>query len=107
MDVCLGQYGQCNFISAKHALIFYDEVSRLIFGTFLKNDSKCRIVQTRTGRTRIHCYESECLNNIYDFTVVNYLMFFFLKMLLQMNFKLFTCTSNTNPIKYSPCFSDE
>ena len=27
MDVCLGQYGQCNFISAKHAFIFYDEVS--------------------------------------------------------------------------------
>ncbi|XP_052800877.1 PHD finger protein 12-like isoform X2 [Mya arenaria] len=28
MDVCLGQYGQCNFISAKHALIFYDETSK-------------------------------------------------------------------------------
>ena len=26
MDVCLGQFGQCNFISAKHAFIFYDEV---------------------------------------------------------------------------------
>ncbi|KAL4223515.1 PHD finger protein 12 [Mactra antiquata] len=28
MDVCLGQYGQCNFISAKHAFIFYDETSK-------------------------------------------------------------------------------
>lgn len=28
MDVCLGQYGQCEFISARHAFIFYDENSK-------------------------------------------------------------------------------
>lgn len=27
MDVCLSQYGHCNFISPKHAMVFYDEVS--------------------------------------------------------------------------------
>ena len=40
MDVCLGQYGQCNFISAKHAFIFYDEVSSVsvqIFMMYRKN----------------------------------------------------------------------
>ena len=26
MDVCLHQFGQCNFVSAKHACIFFDEV---------------------------------------------------------------------------------
>ena len=26
MDVCLTQFGHCNFVSAKHACIFYDEV---------------------------------------------------------------------------------
>lgn len=26
MDVCLTQFGHCNFISPKHAYIFYDEV---------------------------------------------------------------------------------
>lgn len=28
MDVCLPNYGHCNFISGKHACIFYDEVSK-------------------------------------------------------------------------------
>ncbi|ESP00983.1 hypothetical protein LOTGIDRAFT_238397 [Lottia gigantea] len=28
MDVCLGQFGFCNFISSKHACIFYDEMTR-------------------------------------------------------------------------------
>ncbi|XP_076367507.1 PHD finger protein 12-like isoform X1 [Tachypleus tridentatus] len=27
MDVCLANYGHCNYVSAKHACIFYDEVS--------------------------------------------------------------------------------
>lgn len=27
MDVCLTQFGHCNFISPKHAYIFYDEVN--------------------------------------------------------------------------------
>lgn len=27
MDVCLTKYGHCNYASAKHAAIFYDEVS--------------------------------------------------------------------------------
>ncbi len=27
MDVCLTNYGHCNYISGKHACIFYDEVS--------------------------------------------------------------------------------
>lgn len=27
MDVSLSNYGHCNFVSAKHACIFYDEVS--------------------------------------------------------------------------------
>lgn len=26
MDVCLTNYGHCNYISGKHACIFYDEV---------------------------------------------------------------------------------
>lgn len=26
MDVCLQEYGHCNFISEKHCSIFYDEV---------------------------------------------------------------------------------
>ncbi len=26
MDVCLADYGHCNFVSPKHACIFYDEV---------------------------------------------------------------------------------
>ena len=26
MDVCLQEYGHCNFISEKHCAIFYDEV---------------------------------------------------------------------------------
>lgn len=34
MDVCLGQYGQCNFISAKHAFIFYDEVRKTMTAEF-------------------------------------------------------------------------
>ncbi|KAG8227866.1 hypothetical protein J437_LFUL008659, partial [Ladona fulva] len=28
MDVCLSNYGHCNFISAKHASIFYDEITK-------------------------------------------------------------------------------
>ncbi|CAG2235914.1 PHD finger protein 12 [Mytilus edulis] len=28
MDVCLSQYGHCNFISPKHAMVFYDETTR-------------------------------------------------------------------------------
>lgn len=28
MDVCLTNYGRCNYISGKHACIFYDEVGR-------------------------------------------------------------------------------
>ena len=28
MDVCLSQYGYCNFISPKHAMVFYDETTR-------------------------------------------------------------------------------
>lgn len=27
MDVCLTKYGHCNYVSGKHACIFYDEVS--------------------------------------------------------------------------------
>lgn len=27
MDVCLTSYGHCNYVSGKHACIFYDEVS--------------------------------------------------------------------------------
>ena len=30
MDVCLTQFGHCNFVSAKHACIFYDDVSNFI-----------------------------------------------------------------------------
>lgn len=26
MDVCLMNYGHCNYVSGKHACIFYDEV---------------------------------------------------------------------------------
>lgn len=26
MDVCLTNYGHCNYVSGKHACIFYDEV---------------------------------------------------------------------------------
>ena len=37
MDVCLGQFGQCNFISAKHAFIFYDEVSANIIKNLSSN----------------------------------------------------------------------
>lgn len=29
MDVCLTNYGHCNFVSPKHACIFYDEMSRM------------------------------------------------------------------------------
>lgn len=28
MDVCLSQYGHCNYISPKHAMVFYDETTR-------------------------------------------------------------------------------
>ncbi|XP_071448846.1 PHD finger protein 12 [Hetaerina americana] len=28
MDVCLSDYGLCNFVSAKHASIFYDEITK-------------------------------------------------------------------------------
>ncbi|KAL5016551.1 hypothetical protein ScPMuIL_006140 [Solemya velum] len=28
MDVCLSQFGHCNFISGKHAFIFYDETTK-------------------------------------------------------------------------------
>lgn len=28
MDVCLNNYGHCNFVSAKHACIFYDEITK-------------------------------------------------------------------------------
>lgn len=31
-DVELDRYGHCNFISPKHAVIFFDEVSILLFG---------------------------------------------------------------------------
>lgn len=27
MDVCLMNYGHCNYVSGKHACIFYDEVT--------------------------------------------------------------------------------
>lgn len=30
MDVCLTNYGHCNYISGKHACIFYDEVRTLL-----------------------------------------------------------------------------
>lgn len=29
MDVCLANYGHCNYISPKHACIFYDEVGAM------------------------------------------------------------------------------
>ena len=29
-DVCLSEYGHCNFISSKHACIFYDKVRCLV-----------------------------------------------------------------------------
>lgn len=29
MDVCLTNYGHCNYVSGKHACIFYDEVSEI------------------------------------------------------------------------------
>lgn len=33
MDVCLTNYGHCNYISGKHACIFYDEVRPLNYIT--------------------------------------------------------------------------
>ena len=30
MDVCLNWFGHCNYVSSKHACIFYDEVSVMI-----------------------------------------------------------------------------
>ncbi len=35
MDVCLHQFGQCNFVSAKHACIFFDEVTLHFLSFFL------------------------------------------------------------------------
>ena len=31
MDVCLRNYGYCNYLSDKHCSVFYDEVSELVF----------------------------------------------------------------------------
>jgi len=31
MDVCLTSYGHCNYVSGKHACIFYDEVRARAF----------------------------------------------------------------------------
>lgn len=55
MDVCLTNYGHCNYVSGKHACIFYDEVRgedgvrrssptlRLLLGTgFLLSNSRVR-----------------------------------------------------------------
>ena len=33
MDVCLSNFGHCNYVSPKHACIFYDEVSFKHLGT--------------------------------------------------------------------------
>lgn len=36
MDVCLTSYGHCNYVSGKHACIFYDEVSAwVLFFNFI------------------------------------------------------------------------
>lgn len=34
-DVDLEKFGYCNYIYAKHAVIFFDDVSIFIYGTFL------------------------------------------------------------------------
>lgn len=36
MDVCLTNYGHCNYISGKHACIFYDEVCLFLTAVLLK-----------------------------------------------------------------------
>lgn len=41
MDVCLTKYGHCNYISGKHACIFYDEVC--VFW-FIDDILKCGIL---------------------------------------------------------------
>jgi hypothetical protein len=35
MDVCLRNYGYCNFLSDKHCSIFYDEVSEIFICTWM------------------------------------------------------------------------
>lgn len=67
MDVCLTNYGHCNYVSGKHACIFYDEVSVIRNYASLKalgklilielsrfnisremNASKCNLISLRT-----------------------------------------------------------
>lgn len=38
MDVCLTSYGHCNYVSGKHACIFYDEVSAWVIFFFSSLD---------------------------------------------------------------------
>lgn len=39
MDVCFSNYGHCNYVSAKHASIFYDEVNHIFSSKFLYYDN--------------------------------------------------------------------
>ena len=46
MDVCLSHFGFCNYISPKHACIFYDEVKRAPFLALFRSYT-CMYVQCR------------------------------------------------------------
>ena len=41
MDVCLTNYGHCNYVSGKHACIFYDEVRHSLVVFLLEKKSIC------------------------------------------------------------------
>ena len=49
MDVCLHQFGQCNFVSAKQACIFFDEVTLLSYSL---SSPSIKVRLTRRTRNR-------------------------------------------------------
>lgn len=58
MDVCLTNYGHCNYISGKHACIFYDEVCLFLTAVLLKCKSMSLYC---TAIHRLCCWTKEVL----------------------------------------------
>lgn len=65
MDVCFSNYGHCNYVSAKHASIFYDEVNHFFSSKFVYL-MVCDIVLIKYNNWKCICLKIHnyiCLNN--------------------------------------------
>ena len=78
MDVCLHQFGQCNFVSAKHACIFFDEV--LVFSsTFFVTPKLCshrvKVAALLCLNRKLYSLKMMSLSHSCDHTFESYFIF--------------------------------